>query len=155
MTLTCAKIGDTETIKDGIISKLHSHIVLQRRLLIVIHLFSSRFKTNDYWTLLCYRMTFTFVSEPRGPLLVDFYMFRTPMSQFGHHTLTFNDVYVRRKVRIGTIPELSLRKVGILLCPPIPELYRTILELRKGYISGCHRILSVRKVRIWLDKVGI
>ena len=40
--------------------------------------------------------------------------------------------YVGRKVRIGTIPELSLRKVGILHCPPIPELYRTILELRKG-----------------------
>ena len=64
-------------------------------------------------------------------------------------------IYVWRKVRIGTIPELSLRKVGILLCPPIPELYRTILELRKGYISGCHRILYVRKVRIGLDKVGI
>ena len=64
-------------------------------------------------------------------------------------------IYVRRKVRIGTIPELSLRKVGILLCPPIPELYRTILELRKGYISCCHRILFVRKVGIGLDKVGI
>ena len=63
--------------------------------------------------------------------------------------------YVRRKVRIGTIPKLSLRKVGILLCPPIPELYRTILELRKGYISCCHRILSVRIVGIGLDKVRI
>ena len=65
------------------------------------------------------------------------------------------NIFVRRKVRIGTIPELSLRKVGILLCPPIPELYRTILELRKGYISFCHRILSVRKVGIGLDKVGM
>ena len=64
-------------------------------------------------------------------------------------------IYVRRKVRICTIPELSLRKVGILLCPPIPELYRTILELRKGYISCCHRILSLRKVGIELDKGGI
>ena len=70
-------------------------------------------------------------------------------------TLTLLNIYVRRKVRIGTIPELSLRKVGILLCPPIPELYRPILELRKGYILGCHRILSMRKVRIVLDKVGI
>ena len=69
--------------------------------------------------------------------------------------LVNDNVYVRRKVRIGTIPELSLRKVGILLCPPIPELYRTILELRKGYISCCHRILSVRKVGIGLDKVRI
>ena len=76
-------------------------------------------------------------------------------SKFHCLKLWFFDIYVRRKVRIGTIPELSLRKVGILLCPPIPELYRTILELRKGYISGCHRILSVRKVRIGLDKVGI
>ena len=42
--------------------------------------------------------------------------------------------YVRRKVRIGTIPELSCVKWEFSLCPPIPELYRTILELRKGYI---------------------
>ena len=41
-------------------------------------------------------------------------------------------VYVRRKVRIGTIPELSCAKWEFSLCPPIPELYRTILELRKG-----------------------
>ena len=64
-------------------------------------------------------------------------------------------IYVRRKERIGTIPELSLCKVGILPCPPIPELYRTILELRKGYISGCYRVLFVRKVGIGLGKVGI
>ena len=69
--------------------------------------------------------------------------------------LDIRSINVRRKVRIGTIPELSLRKVGILLCPPIPELYRTILELRKGYISCCHRILSVRNVGIGLDRVGI
>ena len=43
-------------------------------------------------------------------------------------------MYVRRKVRIGTIPELSCAKWEFSLCPPIPELYRTILELRKGYI---------------------
>ena len=29
---------------------------------------------------------------------------------------------------------IVLRKVGISLCPPIPELYRKILELRKGYM---------------------
>ena len=43
-------------------------------------------------------------------------------------------IYVRRKVRIGTIPELSCAKWEFSLCPPIPELYRTILELRKGYM---------------------
>ena len=37
------KIGDRETHKDGIVSKLQRHIVSQRKLLIVIHLFSSRF----------------------------------------------------------------------------------------------------------------
>ena len=42
-------------------------------------------------------------------------------------------IYVRRKVRIGTISELSYAKWEFSLCPPIPELYRTILELRKGY----------------------
>ena len=77
MTKTYAKIGGRETLKDGIVSKLQRHIVLQRKLLIVIHLFSSRFMTSDFWTLLCYRLTFTCVSEPKGPLLVDFYMFRT------------------------------------------------------------------------------
>ena len=76
MTKTCAKEGGRETLKDGIILKLQRHIVSQRKLLIVIHLFSSRFMTNDYWNLLCYRLTFTCVSEPRGSLLVDFYMFR-------------------------------------------------------------------------------
>ena len=47
MTKTCAKIGGRETLKDGIVSILQRHIVLQRKLLIVIHLFSSRLKTND------------------------------------------------------------------------------------------------------------
>ena len=52
------------------------------------------------------------------------------------------DVYVRRKVRIGTIPELFCAKWEFSLCPPIPELYRTILELRKGYM------LKIDKVRV-------
>ena len=39
MTKTCAKTGDRETLKDGIVSKLQRHIVLQRKLLSVIHLF--------------------------------------------------------------------------------------------------------------------
>ena len=55
-------------------------------------------------------------------------------------------VYVLRKVGIGAIPELHLRKVAIL------ELYRTILELYKG---NSVLIYSVRKVGIDLDKVGI
>ena len=76
MTKTRAKAGDRETLKDGIVSKLQRHIFLQQKLLIVINLFSSRFTTNE-WTLLYYRLAFAYVSEPRGPLLVDFYMFRT------------------------------------------------------------------------------
>ena len=48
MTKTCAKIGDRETLKDGIVSKLQRHIVSQRKLLNVIHLFSLRFMTNNY-----------------------------------------------------------------------------------------------------------
>ena len=39
MTKTCAKTGGRETLKDGIVSKLQRHIVLQRKSLIVIHLF--------------------------------------------------------------------------------------------------------------------
>ena len=77
--------------------KLQRHIVTQGKLLIVIDLFSLRFITNDYWTLLCYRLTLTCVSEPRGPVLVDFHVFRNPMSQLGHHTSTFNDVYIKVK----------------------------------------------------------
>ena len=77
MTKTCAKTGVRATLKDGIVSKLQKHIVLQRKLLIFIHLFSLQFVTNDYWNLLCYCLTFTCVSEPRGPVFVDFYMFIT------------------------------------------------------------------------------
>ena len=75
MTKICAKTWDRETLKDGIVSKFQRCIVSQQKSLIFIHLFSSRFMTNDYWTLLCYRLTC--VSEPRVPLLVEFYMFRT------------------------------------------------------------------------------
>ena len=64
-------------------------------------------------------------------------------------------IYVRRKVRIDTIPELSCAKKEFLLCLPILELHRTILELGKGDISYYRQILSVRKVEIGLDKVGI
>ena len=77
MTQTRAKTGGRETLKNDIVSKLQRHIVSQRKLLIVISLFSTRFMTTDYWTLLYYRLSFACVSEPRGPLLVDFYMFRT------------------------------------------------------------------------------
>ena len=52
------------------------------------------------------------------------------------------DEYVRRKVRIGTFPELPCAKWEFSLFPPIPELYRTILELRKGYM------LKIDKVRV-------
>ena len=41
MTKTGAKTGGRETLKDGLVSKLQRHIVLQRKLLIVYHLFSS------------------------------------------------------------------------------------------------------------------
>ena len=72
MTKTRAKTGGRETLKDGIVSKIQRHIVLQRKLFIVINLFSSRFMTTDYWTFLYYRLAFACVSERRGPLLVDF-----------------------------------------------------------------------------------
>ena len=85
MTKTCARIGGRETLKDGIILKLKRHIDSQRKLLIVIHLFSSRFMTNDYWTLL------------PGTPPCRFLHVMNPMFQLGHHTLTFNDVYTSVK----------------------------------------------------------
>ena len=54
-------------------------------------------------------------------------------------TVTLN-VYVQHKVRIGTIPELSCTKWEFSLCPPIPELYWTILELRKGYMLKIDKV---------------
>ena len=42
--------------------------------------------------------------------------------------------------RIVPIPELSCAKREFSLCPPIPELYRTILELRKGYMLKIDKI---------------
>ena len=38
----CAKTGGWEMLKDGMVSKLQGHIVSQRKLLIVIHLFLHR-----------------------------------------------------------------------------------------------------------------
>ena len=49
---------------------------------------------------------------------------------------------------------IVLRKVGIPTLP-IPELYRTILELCKGYISYYSQIWSLRRVGIGMDKVRI
>ena len=76
MTKPCAKIGGRETLKDGVISKLQRHFVWQGKLLIVIHLFS--------WA-----------HDKR--LLVPSVLSPDPMSQLGHHTLTFNDVYTSVK----------------------------------------------------------
>ena len=56
------------------------------------------------------------------------------------HMMTLNNIYVRRKVRIGTIPKLSCAKGEFSLCPPIPELYQTILELRKGYMLKIDKV---------------
>ena len=61
-------------------------------------------------------------------------------------------IYVRRKVRIGTIPELSCAKWEFSLCPPIPELYRTILELRKRYMLKIDKVCAKWEL---LDKVRI
>ena len=84
MTKTCAKPWGRETLKDGIVSKFQRRIVSQ-------HLISSRFMTNDNWTLLCYRLIFARVSEPRGPLLVEFYMFRT----LCHNLTTINQLLMK------------------------------------------------------------
>ena len=61
-------------------------------------------------------------------------------SDFIHIFNDFIHVYVRRKVRIGTITELSCAKWEFSLCPPIPELYRTILELRRGYMLKIDKV---------------
>ena len=71
------------------------------------------------------------------------------------NTVLRDTLYVLRNVGIGAIPELSCAKLELLLCPPIPELYRTILELRKGYMSYYSQIRSLRKVGIGADKVRI
>ena len=97
MTKTHAKTGGRETLKDGMVSKLQRHIVTQRKLLIVFNLISSRFMTTNYWTLLYYRLAFACVSEPRGPLLVDFYMFRTLCHNLATIHLAFNYVYTSVK----------------------------------------------------------
>ena len=106
MTKTCAKTGGRETLKDGVISTLQRHIVLQRKLLIVIHLFSSRHMTNDYWSLLCYRLTFTCVRTQGTPPCRFLYVLN-PMSPLSHHTLTFNDVYTSVKRNSSPFQEKS------------------------------------------------
>ena len=46
-------------------------------------------------------------------------------------------IYVRRKVGIGTIPELSCAKWEFSLCPPIPELFCSISESVYGVCVLC------------------
>ena len=61
-------------------------------------------------------------------------------SHFAQDNSGIVPILTLRKVRIGTIPELSCAKWEFSLCPPIPELYRTILELRKGYMLKIGKI---------------
>ena len=61
-------------------------------------------------------------------------------AKYNNETSTIHYVDVRRIVRIGTIPELPCAKWEFSLCPPIPELYRTIPELRKGYMLKIDKI---------------
>ena len=60
--------------------------------------------------------------------------------------LTEWGINVQHKVRIGSIPELYLRIPEIR----IPESYRTILELRKGYFNDFCYHQALRKVgMVW------
>ena len=84
--------------------------------------------------------------EPEHPELFALEIGKIPENDF---------VYVLRNVGIGTIPELSCAKSEFLLCPPILELYRTILELHKRNMSYYVQIWSLRKVGIGVDKLRI
>ena len=66
-----------ETLESGVVSELKMHIVLQRKLSIVINLFSSRFMAIEYLTLLCHYLTFTCVPKSLGSLPVVVYVFET------------------------------------------------------------------------------
>ena len=109
MTKTCAKIGGRETLKDGMISKLQRHIVSQRKLLIVIHLIIA---VHDKRLLdpsvlspdvyVCFRTPGT----PHCRIL----QVMNPMSQLGHHTLTFNDVYTSVKRKSSPFQEKSFTR---------------------------------------------
>ena len=75
------------------------------------------------------------------PFLMEMFLARSPSI----------GVYVQRKVRIGTIPELYLRIVRIPILSAdsgivIPELCRTILESRKGYLIDFCYNQALRKV---------
>ena len=66
-------------------------------------------------------------------------------------TNNFN-IYVWRKVRIGTIPKIVLRKVRILT---LWYNTSTVLELRKGFWQLIERVkVSAQSGNLW-DKVGI
>ena len=66
--------------------------------------------------------------------------FESPIYRCASSVQNDDNIFVRRKVRIGTIPELSCAKWEFSFCPPIPELYRTILELRKGYMLKIDKV---------------
>ena len=163
MTKTCAKIGGRETLKDGIISKLQRHIVSQRKLLIVIHLFSSRFMTNDYWTLLCYRQTFTCVSEPWGPSLSILHVMN-PILQLGHHKLTFNDVYTSVKRKSSPYQEKNFTckfrhertTHSIALAPFLHyESMENVLTSKIRYIDNQYRsLLKANLLRGYIQNVN-
>ena len=106
MTKTCAKRGDRETLKDGIVSKLQRHIVSQRKLLIVIHLFSSWLMTKIIGPFCVIARRLRMFQHPGAPSRRYLHVYN-PMSQLGHHKLTFNDVYTSVKRKSSQFEEKS------------------------------------------------
>ena len=107
MTKTCAKIGGRETLKDGKIFKTSK-----------AHCFAA--KSIDFYSFVCIAVHVKQLLDP-SVLSPDVYVcFRTPgtppcrflhvmnpMSQLGHHTLTFNDVYTSVKRNPSPFQETS------------------------------------------------
>ena len=68
--------------------------------------------------------------------------------------LVYIFIYVRRKVRIGTIPELSCAKQEFSLCGSIPELYRYNSRIAQGILVVYRTGESVCEKRDSLGQSG-
>ena len=90
------------------------------------------------WTIKQPEELFTLTTDKKET--TDSSIFRATFQELSSQYPHFQHIYVRRKVRIDTIPELPCAKWEFSLCPTIPELYRTILELRKGYMLKIDKI---------------
>ena len=104
----------------------------------------------------CYKRNFIFLADlsSLGNWFESFFVCN-PNDRLCRALNPYINVYVQRKMRIGTIPELYLRKVRILTLSADSGIVPDNSRMAQRYFIDFRLGPGLAQSRNWLDKVGM